>query len=59
MKVDEIKQIARQHNVKIGRATKTELVRSIQQAEGNMPCFANSNSAQCGQHSCKWREDCD
>lgn len=59
MKINEIKEIARQHNVKVSKATKSELVRSIQQAEGNQPCFANNISDECGQHSCTWREDCD
>ena len=44
MKINEIKEIARHNNLKTGRANKVELVRSIQQAEGNLPCF-NSNSA--------------
>lgn len=59
MKVNEIKEIAKQHNLKVGKSTKNELVRSIQQAEGNKPCFANNVSDECGQHSCMWREDCD
>lgn len=59
MKVNEIKEIAKQFDLKVGKATKSELVRSIQQAEGNMQCFDNNLSADCGQHSCVWREDCD
>lgn len=59
MKVTEIKEIAKRHNLKVGRATKSELVRCIQQAEGNQQCFDDNISAQCGQHSCLWREDCD
>ncbi len=59
MKITEIKEIAKQHNLKVGKGTKGELVRSIQEAEGNQQCFASSFSAECGQHSCAWREDCD
>ena len=59
MKFTEIKDIAKKHNLKIGRATKSELVRSIQQAEGNLQCFNSDSSAVCGQRSCAWREDCD
>lgn len=59
MKITEIKEIARQHDLKIGKATKSQLVRSIQQAEGNQQCFGSSFSDECGQHSCAWREDCD
>lgn len=59
MKVNEIKEIARQHNLKVGKATKSELVKAIQQAEGNQRCFDSNFSSECGQHSCAWREDCD
>lgn len=58
MKIDEIKAIARQHQIKIGKATKSDLVRSIQQAEGNTQCFGTNSSMECGQSSCLWREDC-
>lgn len=58
MKVDAIKDIARQHNIKIIKAKKSNLVRSIQQAEGNRQCFDTNSSSECGQHACLWREDC-
>lgn len=58
MKISEIKVIAKQLNLKPGRANKVELIRSVQQAEGNLTCF-NSNSAnECGQYNCLWRVDC-
>ena len=59
MKITEIKEIARQHNIKVGKANKSELVRSIQEAEGNQQCFGSNSSEECGQDSCAWREDCD
>ena len=59
MKITEIKEIARQYNLKVGKVTKSELVRSIQEAEGNQQCFASKSSEECGQDSCAWREDCD
>lgn len=58
MKIDEIKAIAKQHHIKAGKATKSDLVRLIQQAEGNSPCFDSNRSKECGQNSCLWREDC-
>lgn len=58
MKLDEIKEIARQHNIKTVKAKKSELVRTIQQAEGNEQCFDSGKAAICGQDSCMWREDC-
>lgn len=58
MKIDEIKQIAKQHHIKLGKMTKSDLVRAIQVAEGNTPCFGSKNSSVCGQNNCLWREDC-
>lgn len=59
MKLEEIKEIARQHDIKPGRLKKTELVRAIQTAEGNKACFASGQASQCGQSACLWRDDCD
>ena len=58
MKNDEIKEIAKRHNIKVGKAKKSELVRTIQEAEGNLPCFETKMSAECAEHNCLWREDC-
>lgn len=58
MKIEEIKGIARQHNLKVGKAKKSELVRAIQESQGNQPCFDSNRSADCCQYSCCWREDC-
>jgi hypothetical protein len=58
MKVNEIKEIAKRHNLKVGKATKSELVQAIQHFEGNQQCFDSNLSAECEQHSCVWREDC-
>lgn len=59
MKLDAIKAIAKQHEIKTAKATKSDLVRLIQQAEGNVPCFSSKSSMVCGQSDCLWREDCD
>jgi len=58
MKLEEIKKIAGQHNIKAGKLKKGELVKSIQQAEGNVVCFDTGQADACGQASCLWREDC-
>lgn len=58
MKIDEIKEIAKQYNIKVGKAKKADLVRAIQLAEGNLQCFDSSSSGECGQEECTWREDC-
>lgn len=59
MKLEEIKEIAKRHNIKAGKMKKAELVRAIQAAEANDQCFDTGMSAACGQHGCLWREDCD
>ena len=59
MKLDEIREIAKQHQIKTVRMKKAELIRAIQQAEGNEQCFDSGKAATCGQEMCLWREDCD
>lgn len=58
MKLEEIKTIAGQHNIKAGKLKKAELIKSIQQAEGNNVCFDTGQAEVCGQESCLWREEC-
>lgn len=50
MKNDEIKEIAKRHNIEVSKVKKSDLVRAIQQAEGNLPCFDSNSSDQpvCG-----------
>ncbi|MGD0842972.1 MAG: SAP domain-containing protein [Geobacteraceae bacterium] len=58
MKLEEIKEIAKQYNIKTAKAKKSDLVRTIQQAEGNEQCFDSGKAAQCGQEKCLWRDEC-
>lgn len=58
MKLEEIKEIAKQHDIKVGKLKKAELVRSIQGAEGNDVCFETGQASVCGQEECLWRSDC-
>ena len=58
MKVVEIKEIAKKHNINVGKLQKADLVRAIQQAENNEACFETSKASQCGQDACLWRQDC-
>jgi hypothetical protein len=46
MKINEIKKIATQHNINVSKAKKSELVRAIQVAEGNQPCFGSNKAAE-------------
>ena len=58
MKVDEVKEIAKQFGIKAGKMNKADLIKAIQNNEGNVPCFASGKAAECGQAECLWREDC-
>ena len=58
MKLEEIKEIAKQHDIKAGKMKKAELVRAIQLAEQNAPCFETGQASVCGQAECLWRSDC-
>jgi hypothetical protein len=58
MKLDEIKSIAVLYGVTAGKKKKAELVRAIQQVEGNEQCFATDQAGSCNQAECLWRADC-
>lgn len=58
MKLEQIKEIAKQHDIKPGKLKKAELVQAIQLAEGNDVCFETGRAAGCGQVECLWRTDC-
>lgn len=58
MKLEQIKTIAQQHSIKAGKMKKSELVRAIQSAEGNEPCFEAGKAESCGQSGCCWRAIC-
>ena len=58
MKIQKIRKIAEQMSINAGSMSKEELVRTIQTAEGNSPCYATSRAHECDQMNCLWREDC-
>ncbi|KAF0219971.1 MAG: hypothetical protein FD174_1695 [Geobacteraceae bacterium] len=58
MNVQEIKEIARQKGLKVGKVKKSELITTIQEAEGNYPCFDTGKADECNQVNCLWRIDC-
>jgi len=57
MKKSEVKQRAEEIGVEPGKMTKAELVRAIQEAEGNPPSFGN-NDGNCPYTDCCWWDDC-
>ncbi len=59
MRVEEIREIARERGLKPGKMKKAELVRAMQDAEGNAACYETGKAGECGQEKCLWRDDCD
>ena len=57
MQMEEIRQKAKTLGIKATRTNKTELIRAIQGAEGNFPCFATAKDY-CDQSGCCFRSDC-
>ncbi len=57
MKVNEVKQKAKALGISYGKMKKTELIHSIQEAEGNKPCFGKSNG-ECQYIDCCFMKDC-
>ena len=58
MNVQEIRVIAKDRGMKPGKLSKLELVKKIQQEEGNFACFGTAVNGECDQTACLWRTDC-
>ena len=57
MKMAEIRNKAKAHGIEPCNMSKTELIRAIQKAENNNPCYGTSDG-QCVHTNCCFREDC-
>lgn len=55
----EIKKIAVEHGIRVVGVKKIDIVRAIQKQEGNIPCFASGQVAECGQPHCLWFAACE
>ena len=58
MTLKQIKEIAKQKNIKVGNTKKENIIRAIQRAEGNFVCFGTAAAGICDQMTCSWRDDC-
>ena len=58
MNMQSIRERAKTMGIKTARMSKLNLVREIQNMEGNFPCFGTDTEASCDQLMCMWREDC-
>ncbi len=59
MKLAEIKQIASERSIRVGGLKKVDIIRTIQQQEGNTPCFSTGKAKECGQADCLWMSVCE
>ena len=57
MKTADVKKKAKKLGVKVSKMNKSDMIRAIQAAEGNFPCFGTA-AEYCDQFNCFWREDC-
>jgi hypothetical protein len=52
-----IKEKSRELGIKDDRKSSVDLIKSIQIAEGNFPCYKTAHGF-CNQQGCMWRVDC-
>lgn len=57
MLVQEVRKMAKEKGVAVGKKNKGELIRSIQLVEGNFDCFGSAING-CDQTECVWMDDC-
>ncbi len=57
MKLTDIRKIAKNMGLKTGKVRKADLIKKIQETEGNFTCFQSALDS-CDQESCCWRSDC-
>ncbi|MBN1647297.1 MAG: hypothetical protein JW874_04625 [Spirochaetales bacterium] len=55
--MEKIKEMAKGLGISPGKQKKEALIRQIQTAEGNFPCFGTAIGG-CDQQDCMWRRDC-
>jgi hypothetical protein len=57
MDMTVVKEKAKALGIKAVKKSNVDLIKSIQQAEGNFPCFKTATGS-CDQAGCLWRTDC-
>jgi hypothetical protein len=57
MKMVEIKEKASMLDIKPGKMKKADLIKTIQNKEGNFECFGMAKDF-CDQAECSWYQDC-
>lgn len=57
MLMEDVREKAKTLGLKTARMKKIDIIKSIQAAEGNFPCFGTATDY-CDQEGCCFREDC-
>ena len=58
MKFNDIKEKAKDMEIKTHRMNKADLIRAIQRAENNIDCYGTTRVDGCDENACLWRSDC-
>ncbi len=58
MNMQEIRTIAKDNKINSVGMSKYDIIRKLQQDEGNFDCYGTANDGVCDQIACMWREDC-
>ena len=58
VKIQKIRSIAKEMRVNSARRNKGQIIRAIQETEGNFPCFGTARDGYCDREDCIWKEDC-
>ena len=57
MKMVDVQKMAKGMGMKPGKMRKAELIKTIQEKEGNFVCY-QTTQGNCDQTDCCWRDDC-
>jgi len=57
MDMEQLEGKKRSIEMRLGWKAKQELIRSIQEKQGDAPCF-QTGKEYCDQYDCCWRRDC-
>ena len=58
MNLQDVRKHAKTIGINAGKLNKTDLIKTIQQTEGNFDCFATASDGFCDQGDCMWMDDC-
>ena len=54
----ELLRLAKQFDIPHSGLSNIELIRRVQQSEGNFDCYAKAAEGVCDQSECSWRDGC-